>query len=480
MRLRFSRGPLADPESRSLAFQEWVNYFNFNGLQYPFYPGGTLSGKTEDISSDFAGLVQGAYKSNGIVFACMLARLSLFSEARFQYRQIRNGRPGDLFGTGDLAPLETPWMNATTGDLLTRMIQDADLAGNFFGVRAGAITPGAKGIRRIRPDWVTIVMGSHREPDQAGLAIDAEVVGYMYHPGGNYQGDPVALMPENVAHFAPIPDPIANFRGMSWLTPVIREIMGDQAQTTHKLKFFENGATPNLVVTVDAKVREEAFEKWVTKMEKQHAGVMNAYKTLYLGGGADAKVVGADMKQIEFADTQGAGEVRVAAAAGVPPVIAGLSKGLESSTYSNYSQARRRFADGTMRPLWRNAAGSLASIIKVPSGSELWYDDRDIAFLREDEADAATIQQTQAISIKQLIDAGYEPESVVKAINSGDFSQLSHTGLFSVQLQPPGTQMDKPASGSPNVQSPTSSNGTTPKDKANAALLRLIRSQDRS
>jgi hypothetical protein len=29
--------------------------------------------------------------------------------------------------------LETPWSGATTGDLLSRMMQDADLAGNFYG-----------------------------------------------------------------------------------------------------------------------------------------------------------------------------------------------------------------------------------------------------------------------------------------------------------------------------------------------------------
>jgi hypothetical protein len=31
-----------------------------------------------------------------------------------------------------------------------------------------------------------------------------------------------------VAHWSPIPDPLANFRGMSWLTPVLREIDADQ------------------------------------------------------------------------------------------------------------------------------------------------------------------------------------------------------------------------------------------------------------
>jgi hypothetical protein len=76
----------------------------------------------EPIEANFQGYVQGAYKSNGVVFACMAARQLLFSEARFQFRQLRGGRPGDLFGSPELAILETPWTNGTTGDLLTRMI----------------------------------------------------------------------------------------------------------------------------------------------------------------------------------------------------------------------------------------------------------------------------------------------------------------------------------------------------------------------
>jgi hypothetical protein len=78
-------------------------------------------------------------------------------------------------------------------------------------------------------------------------------------------------------------------------------------------------------------------------------------------------------------------------------------------------------------------------IVNVPAGSELWYDDCDIAFLKEDQQDAANIQQTKAVTIKQLIDAGFESDSVVSAVTAGDLSLLQHTGLFSVQLQPAGT-----------------------------------------
>jgi hypothetical protein len=422
-----------------LSFDEWMSYFSFGGLSYLFGFQQTLTGDREEIGGDFTGLVRGAYKSNGVIFACMLVRQMLFSEARFAFRRFTDGRPGDLFGNTDLRVLERPGgrqsPSVTTGDLLSRMSQDGDLAGNWFGRRVG------DRIVRLRPDWVSIVMASRELVKEPALAGDTEVLGYIYHPGGHHSGiPPVVLEPFEVAHFAPIPDPELHFRGMSWLTPVLKETTADQAATRHKLKFFENGATVNLAVSMDPSIRQEAFEQWVRLFKSQHEGVDNAYKTVFLGGGADIKPIGADFKQLEFKATQGAGETRIAAAAGVPPVIAGFSEGLQASTYSNYGQARRRFADGTMRPLWRNACGSLSGIIPVPAGAELWYDDRDIAFLQEDMKDRADTLQVQAQSIRTLTDCGYETKSVVAAVTAGDLSLVTHTGLTSVQLLPPGTE----------------------------------------
>jgi len=92
-----------------------------------------------------------------------------------------------------------------------------------------------------------------------------------------------------------------------------------------------------------------------------------------------------------------------------------------------------------MRPLWGNAAGSFAKIANVPAGSELWYDESAVAFLREDQKDAAEIQKLQAATIRQLVDAGFDPESIKTAVVASDWSALKHMGLWSVQLQPPGT-----------------------------------------
>jgi hypothetical protein len=56
----------------------------------------------------------------------------------------------------------------------------------------------------------------------------------------------------------------------------------------------------------------------------------------------------------------------------------------------------------------------MATIIDVPSDSRLWYDDRDIPFLQEDEKDDAEIQQVQAATIRTLVDAGSRRQSAVR------------------------------------------------------------------
>lgn len=388
-------------------------------------------GGVPEIAADFDAYVSQAYKANGVVFTCVLVRLLVFSEARFQWQQMIGGRPGKLWGDQALAPLETPWAGGTTGELLARMEQDASLAGNAYIARV----PGSTEFRRLPPDRVTILSVS---PTGNPHDIRARIGGYVYQASGL---DPVLLTPDQVAHFAPIPDPAAHWRGMSWLQPVITEVRGDRAASTHKLRFFQNGAVPSVVITYDPSLNRDQVAEYAQMFKEAQTGVDNAYRTLHLGGGADLKAMGSDLKQLDFKATQGAGETRIAAAAGVGSIIAQLSEGMQGSALNagNYGAARRRFADMTMRPLWRMAATSLARLVPPPAGSRLWYDARDVSFLQEDQKDAAAIQQSKAVTIRQLVEAGFTPESVVSAVEAEDMALLVHTGKLSVQLQEPGT-----------------------------------------
>jgi phage portal protein BeeE len=428
------RGRASSSDEKRYTFSEWMNdQVMFQGGSYPLVGASTYGAKAEVVENSFAGYARGAYQRNGVVFATILSRMLLFTEARFQWQTLKNGRPTDLFGTPELAILETPWPNGTTGELLARMEQDVSLAGNFFAVRE----PGR--IRRLRPDWVQIILSA--PPEQA---VQSDVVAYRYVPGGVAAGEGELFLPEQVCHWSPIPDPIAQYRGMSWITPVLRELQADGAATEHKAKFFDNAATPNLAVSMKEPMTATQFREFVDAMDDAHRGVGNAYKTLYTGNGADVSVVGADMRQLDFKATQGAGETRICAAGGVPPIIVGLSEGLQASTYSNYGMARRKFGDHWARPQWRSACAALSSLVKPPGNSasgavRLWYDDRDIAFLREDEGDRAAILKEHMLTIESAVRAGFEPESAKAAVVSGDLSGMTHTGLYSVQLQPPGT-----------------------------------------
>jgi len=327
---------------------------------------------------------------NPIVAAAIHARMLVFAEVRFLWQPFNAGRPGRMFGDTSLELLERPWANATTGDLLSRMLVDADLYGNSYWVRRQV--RGGSEMVRLEPDRVRILTGSVNEPE-SDRPYGAELVGYVVL---DESGEDMAMfLPEEVCHFRPLPDPQHAFRGRTWLSTVLSDVSADDELSTYKHSFMRNAATPNLVVSFDPSITKEAFDTFKQRMESSHRGLDRAFKTLYLGGGADVKVVGANFDQLNLKAVQGAGETRIAAAAGVPASFLGISEGLQGSALNagNYNAARRRFADGTIRPLWRAAAGCLAQLLQSPDpAARLWYDDSDVPFLQEDVLDSADIR----------------------------------------------------------------------------------------
>lgn len=415
--------------------------FTFGGYGYNGIPIQTTWGKTpaETIGSNFEAMVDGALKQSAVVSAVEMVRLSVFSQARFRWQRTTNGRPGDMFGTEALSLLERPWVGGTTSDLLAKMILHADFAGNAYVARLG------DELVLLRPDWTDIVLAPRVvDLGNESAEVGFKRVGYAYYQGGDRTSKtpPVVFLPTEVAHFAPMPDPCANYRGMSWLTPVLREVESDKQATEHKSKFFENAATPNLAVTLPKEIDPNDFDLFVESMERSHKGAENAYKTLYLAGGADPTVIGANFQQLDFKATQGAGETRIAAASGVGSIIANLSEGMQGSSLNagNYTAAKRRFGDITMRQLWTNAASSLEVVVPPPPAAYLVVDDRGIAFLRDDQSDRAQVAASEAQIIRTLGDGGWTPESI-KAAMAGDYdwSLLQPSGLLPVQLQPPGS-----------------------------------------
>lgn len=433
---------------------------------------GTLD--EEQIGSTLSGLVVG----NGPIFALTLARMQVFSQARFQWARFAGGAPADLFGSPELSVLERPWLGGTTADLLARMELDVTMAGNSYLRRIRRVERGrvvSDRLVRLRPDWVTIILGSREDEEHPSQAADVELLGYAYTPNGD-AGRMIVLTPDEVAHYAPIPDPDGVFLGMSWVTPVIRDVLGDNLQTDHKRAFLRNAATPNLVIKFDPTVTMEQVKEFKKIFEADHAGAENAYKTVYLGGGADATAIGANFKEIEFSVTQGKAESRLAAAAGVPPSWVGFSEGLQGSALNagNFTAARRRFGDGTMQHLWANAAASLETIVRPPdAGARLWFATTGIPFLAMDASDRAAVQEQEARTIVTLVKDGFTHESAVDAVINHDWSRLEPVTdaqgnpMLSVQLQ---SANPAPAGPAPAADPPAASNGNADPNRARALI----------
>lgn len=331
-----SSSPAAAARDMSLSLDEWASYFSFGGLQYPLIQTTLGSVDKERIVGNAIASLQGVSS----VFALIHARVQAFSQIRFQWTRFTGAQPGDLFGTEDLAVLEHPWPGGHTAHLLSKMEIDNCIGGNSYTVR-----PRRNRLARLRPDLVTICLGSQYDMESPADSPDVEVAGYAYFPRS---GKPEWFWPWEVAHYAPLPDPNFQFLGMSWLTPLLREVQSDALMTEHKYRYFANASTPNLAVKFDPAIPIEMVKAFKELMENEHRGAFNAWKTLYLGGGADVTVVGAQLKDLDYAVVQGHGEARLAAAAGVPPSWVGFSEGLQGSSLNagNFQAQRRRFSDG--------------------------------------------------------------------------------------------------------------------------------------
>lgn len=441
-------------ETTGISIYDWAKMWApgsqvaFNGTMYQAY------------TDQHAGAEH--YSGNPIIFSVAAIRMLLFSEARFQFQQLRNGKPGDLFGTADLKILETPWPGHTTRDLLTRAELDVMVCGNSYWVDNGGY------LFRLDPNKVSIVTESVSETLFGGQTIGERLAYYLYKP----DKDPkhwTIYTPDEVCHYMPYPSPTNPFVGQSWLSPCLPDVQIDDTLNAHKISVLRNGATLSTLVTMDPSVSPENAEKFIRIFRAEHDGPQNAGKTLFVGGGGDVKTVGQTFENLALQATQGASEVRICAAGGVPPAIVGVSEGLKGSSLNagNYGEARRRLSDVTMRPLWGAFSSSMASLITVPGASRLWYDDAHIAFMREDQADAAQILQNNATSLRQLIDTGFEPDAAIEAITNGDLSRLigTHLGLYSVQLQPPinGEMPPEFAPGEPKaLPAPAPTNGKSP------------------
>jgi hypothetical protein len=369
----------------------------------------------EAVLPQFTAWAQKAHAGNSVVFSAFLIRLMLFSEARLCWQALDDKH---LFGNTSLSLFEHPWgPDSITGDLLARMEQDAGIAGNSYTWAP----PGEGRLVRLRPDWVTII--SELVPVDGG-GYYRRKRGYWFEPpkGVLDQGTGYFVPAAEVCHWAPVPDPVADFRGMSWLTPVMRDVAGDDGLAQYKIRYLQNSASPNLLIKYAAKLQDATVDKIRERMAARHGGVDNAFKTLVLDQGADVTVIGNSLAQMDFSNVAAAGTERILAASMVPGVLVGLEP--LRGAGKGYLESMHKLADLWARPQWRSACGALGQLVTVPAGNRLWFDTADIAALQDaamERGQTALVNMQAILTARQ---AGYTRESITVAVTSGDITKL--------------------------------------------------------
>jgi len=241
------------------------------------------------------------------------------------------------------------------------------------------------------------------------------------------QGRGFFIPADEVVHWAPIPDPNADFRGMSWLTPAYRDVQGDDGMTQYKVKYLDNAATPNVIIKYAQKLQPGTVDSIRERMKARYGGAANAFKTLVLDQGADFTVVGNSFSQMDFTGVMQAGTERILADAQVPGVLVGLEP--LRGAGRGYQESMQKFANLWARPQWRSACGALEALLDVPGGNRLWFDTGDIAALQDGEMERGQTALVKAQALLALVQAGYTHESAVAAVDAMDLSQLQAGGM---------------------------------------------------
>ena len=412
------------------SFNDWAGEaFSLAGVPYRVFGHGMNVEGPQFAGEDGTSLVQQIHLRHGVVAAAAFARASLMSSTRFQFRRFEDR---GLFGSPELLPLERPQDGMTGAQLQTQAELQISYHGNAYFHRVDADT-----IELLPPEKVAVVRGGDNESNTVPLE-------YLVFKDRAGVGEPERVISAgSVAHWASLDlHPTMKWFGVSWVSSLAREISQDFQTSQYIDAFYRNGAAPSILVGVPSEFDEEQVNQFAELARREYAGATNAHKMMIVGNGSDVHQLGSKLNDLGLKDLRSEFESRVAARSRVPAVILQVPTaavtGGSSLNAGNYTTTRRTWHDTWWSPTVQALCACLQRIVPPPPNSELWYDTRDVAFVQEDRTDEASIMQQKASAILSLVNAGYQPDSIVQAVDNNQLALLTHSGLASVQLQPLG------------------------------------------
>ena len=324
------------------------------------------------LTPTFDRLTRDGYASNAAVFAVISRLAFAYQEAPLQVlkqdgepypehplqRLLR--RPNPMMSEAELAVYAITYMAVGGQCYLVKTRNRAGQVIELWPYHAGHLSPVPGG----DDNWI-----SH----------------YVYNVGGQER----RVESENVVHLKwPAVDLEQPWLAMPPLRPVAREVDADAEMSRYIYALLHNDAMPRTAISMPEGVHlnETQFERLKQQWGQRHGG-NNRGGVAFLEGGAQIQRVSLNMQELAADALRRVPEARIAAAFGVPAIVAGLNVGLERSTYSNYKEAVIQLTEGTLVPLWRLVADEIEQDLgdEFGGGVMVRHDTSRVAALQDNE-----------------------------------------------------------------------------------------------
>lgn len=241
------------------------------------------------------------------------------------------------------------------------------------------------------------------------------------------------LKPADVVHFRNGLNAGDYRYGWAPLKAALLQVFSDTEVNMWIAALAKNNAMPSVVISPTDNsyvgMTEEKAEQIVQKFERKYGGD-NRGRIGVLDFNASIEQLSFDPSQMDFSAITSLAEARISGAIGVPAIVAGLSTGLDSSTYNNLENLKKSAFEECLIPNWECFEDEL-DLQLLPdfeadpeaSGVSSEFDTTHIKALKEDQ-DKAEMRAREAYRNAGITLNEFRAVRNLPPVDGGDFLLL--------------------------------------------------------
>lgn len=301
------------------------------------------------LTEKFLNLVSDGYRKNAVAYACIRLHATAVAEASLRVYAEKTDRPIDNHPVRKLLERPNPYM--TEFEFWELTVTNLDICGRAPWWVERSRMGEALQLWPLRPDRCEPVYGDPKKGEPI-------LKGWRYSVDGTEAWD---LPPTDVLFFNltdPGDDSGGMIGGLGPLQVLAREVDTDNEATSFVYNVLRNAAMPGTVISTKAKLNKDEADR-LRENFKARYGAIHRGEPAVMDADSTITPIGHSMSDLEFPDLRNVSESRIAAAIGVPAILAGLKVGLDRSTFSNVQEARRYFAETTCSITWRRLSDQI-------------------------------------------------------------------------------------------------------------------------